>query len=97
MVVVLVVLVAASAVAVVGCGDGVGGGRVNVGVLNIASGWVAVAGHGVGRGLDATDRRMPRDCGTADRAQRLVCRGVVEILAEAARVEEVLAFEPVKS
>lgn len=93
-------LVAASAadVAVVGRG----GGRAGVvrGASDIASCWFALAAAaqaGVGRRFDAADRRMPRDCGTADRAEWLVGRGVVEVLPEAARVEEVLAFEPMQS
>lgn len=83
---------------------GGGGGCRSVHVPDTASCWFVLAAAaaatalvGVGRRFDAADRRVPRDYGTADRAEWLVCRGVVEILPEAARVEEVLAFEPVES
>lgn len=45
--------------------------------------------------FDAHGERVPGDRGAADRAQRLVSSRVFEVLTETARVEEVLAFEPV--
>lgn len=44
--------------------------------------------------LGADGRRTPRDGGAADRTQWLVSRGVVEVLPEASRVEEMPALEP---